>query len=342
MNYTINPQSAFGLSFSVPVSVTDKHLKLAGSAQLKVLLWLLRHTAEQPTTEQMCRALNMTPADANDAMQYWLEVGLVMEQGETVCAVQTPQTPTAPITDSEPTAPAADAKTPIAQTRPTAEQVSRRGNESSEIAFLFNEAQKKFGRTIGYDSQSTLLMIHDSYGLPVEVILMLIEYCVSIGKSGMSYISTTAKNWSEKEIDSIEKADEKIKSLRRCESLWKELCELTGISTPRPTAVQSEYLHKWSKDFGYPMNIIFAAYEEMANHTDKISFAYMNKVLENWHQAGVREIGDIDRIKQEKAAAKTKPNKQVNTQTPSYDLNAFMQHSAQDPIVYKKNKKGAQ
>ncbi len=342
MNYSINPQAAFGLSFSVPISVTDKHLKLAGSAQLKVLLWLLRHMAEQPTTEQLCQALNMTPADANDAMQYWLETGLVIKQGEAACTQAAPAL-SAPPAASKPNEPAKTVQAPITQTRPTAEQIARRGKESAEIAFLFNEAQKKLGRTIGYDSQSALLMIHDGYGLPVEVILMLIEYCVSIGKPGIGYISATAKNWSEKEIDSIEKADEKIKSLRRCESLWKELCELTGISTPRPTAVQSEYLHKWSRDFGYPVNIIFSAYEEMANHTDKISFAYMNKVLENWYHAGVRELGDIDRIKQEKAAAKAKPNKPAAVQTPSYDLDAFMQHSAQDPIVYKKKaEEGAQ
>ena len=336
MNYMINPQAAFGLSFSVPVSVTDKHLKLAGSAQLKVLLWLLRHAAEQPTTEQLCQALNMTPADANDAMQYWLEVGLVIEQGQTPPAAAVTPAPRA-------TEPVKPVHAPIAETRPTAEQIARRGSESAEIAFLFNEAQKKLGRTIGYDSQSALLMIHDAYGLPVEVILMLIEYCVSIGKAGMNYIAATARNWSEKEIDSIEKADEKIKSLRQCEQLWKELCELTGIATPRPTAVQSEFLHKWSHTFGYAMNMIFLAYEEMANHTDKISFAYMNKVLENWHEAGVRSPEDVDRLKQEKAAAKTKPKAKTEGRAPSYDLDAFMQHSAQDPIVYrKKPEEGAQ
>ncbi len=332
MNYTINPQAAFGLSFSVPVSVTDKHLKLAGSAQLKALLWLLRHAAEQPDTEQLCQALNMTPADANDAMQYWLEAGLVIERGETPRAEPAASAP--PALES-----AKPVQAPIAAARPTAEQIAKRGKESAEIAFLFNEAQKKLGRTIGYDSQSTLLMIHDSYGLPVEVILMLIEYCVSIGKAGVNYIAATAKSWSEKEIDSIEKADEKIKSLRQCEQLWKELCELTGIRTPRPTAVQSEFLHKWSSTFGYAMNMIYLAYEEMANHTDRISFAYMNRVLENWHEAGVRTPEDVERLKQEKAA-KAKPKPKAEGHAPSYDLDAFMQHSAQDPIVYKKKNEG--
>ncbi|MBR2075705.1 MAG: DnaD domain protein, partial [Fibrobacter sp.] len=34
--------------------------------------------------------------------------------------------------------------------------------------------------------------------------------------------------------------------------------------------------------------MIYLAYEEMANHTDKISFPYMNKVLANWHEAGIK------------------------------------------------------
>ena len=34
MEFSINPQMMFGLSFSVPAAVADKHLKLAGAAQI--------------------------------------------------------------------------------------------------------------------------------------------------------------------------------------------------------------------------------------------------------------------------------------------------------------------
>ena len=196
MEFSINPQIMFGLSFSVPVAVTDKHLKLAGAAQIKVLLWLLRHAAENPSMDELCKALNMKSADAADAMQYWVECGIVLADGK------------APEIQAEPEyAAPAKASTPVEITaeigfiRPTAEQILKRTKESAEIQFMFNEAQKKLGRTIGYDGQSTLLMIHDSYGLPVEVLLMLSEYCVSIGKNSIAYISKAAKTWSEKEID---------------------------------------------------------------------------------------------------------------------------------------------
>lgn len=335
MEFSINPQMMFGLSFSVPAVVTDKHLKLAGAAQIKVLLWLLRHAAENPTTDELCKALNMKRADAIDAMQYWVECGIVLEKGKAPAPAEEPAY-AAPVKENTPI----EHKPEIAHTRPTAEQVLKRTKESPEIQFLFNEAQKKLGKTIGYDSQSTLLMIHDFYGLPVEVLLMLIEYCVSIGKNSLGYISKAAKTWSEKEIDSIEKADEQIHLLKRCDGTWKKLCELTGISTPRPTASQSSFLAHWTNELKFDIDMIYLAYEEMANHTDKISFPYMNKVLENWHDQGITCAAQAEEAGRQRTEKKQKPaaKKKQQGYEASYDIDEFDRRSQTAPLVYKKKK----
>lgn len=334
MKFSINPKVMFGLSFSVPAEVTDKHLKLAGAAQIKVLLWLLRHAAENPTTEQLCKALNMQRADAADAMQYWVECGIVLADGKEAQPEEQPQYAVAAKSEVPQETPSE-----IPYVRPTAEQILIRTKESAEIHFMFNEAQKKLGRTIGYDGQSTLLMIHDSYGLPVEVLLMLIEYCVSINKSSLAYISKAAKTWSEKEIDSIEKADEQIQLLRRCDGTWKRLCELTGISTPRPTASQSNFLSHWTNELKFDIDMIYLAYEEMANHTDKISFPYMNKVLQNWYDTGIKSAADIEEAKQQRTAEKTKPAKQKKPSgyEASYDIDEFNRRSDTSPLIYKRS-----
>ncbi|MBQ8027736.1 MAG: DnaD domain protein [Clostridia bacterium] len=334
MEFSINPQMMFGLSFSVPAAVVDKHLKLAGAAQIKVLLWLLRHAAESPTMDELCNALNMKSADATDAMQYWVECGIVLENGKVAKAEDQPEY-AKPAKENTPV----EIKSEISYTRPTSEQILKRTKESAEIQFMFNEAQKKLGRTIGYDGQSTLLMIHDFYGLPVEVLLMLIEYCVSIGKNSLGYISKAAKTWSEKEIDSLEKADEQIHLLRRCDGTWKKLCELTGISTPRPTASQSSYLAHWTNELKFDIDMIYLAYEEMANHTDKISFPYMNKVLQNWSDQGIRSPHQVEEAKEQRAAEKAKPaqKKKSTGYEASYDIDEFDKKSATTPLIYKKN-----
>ena len=88
MSYSINLGSWQSI-FAVPSDVVDKHLKLAGGAQLKVLLWVLRHAGSPFEAEAVGEALNMHPADVKDAMQYWVETGLLAVSGGTFSPAQT-------------------------------------------------------------------------------------------------------------------------------------------------------------------------------------------------------------------------------------------------------------
>ncbi|HBT91233.1 MAG TPA: helicase DnaB, partial [Ruminococcaceae bacterium] len=76
MSYSINLGS-WNSVFAVPCSLVDDHLKLAGSVQLKVLLWVLRHAGEPFELQQIADALGIDRADAGDALRYWQETGLV-------------------------------------------------------------------------------------------------------------------------------------------------------------------------------------------------------------------------------------------------------------------------
>ena len=69
--------------FAVPTELVDRHLKLAGAVQLKVLLWTLRHSGEPVDEQVLSQALGIARADAADAMLYWQECGLVAKaEGE--------------------------------------------------------------------------------------------------------------------------------------------------------------------------------------------------------------------------------------------------------------------
>ncbi len=50
MSFSINLGN-WNSVFAVPSAVVDEHIKLAGSAQLKVLLWVLRHAGEEFSAE---------------------------------------------------------------------------------------------------------------------------------------------------------------------------------------------------------------------------------------------------------------------------------------------------
>ena len=328
MQIRVNPTMLWGAVFSVPAVVVDKYMKLASAEQMRTLLWVLRHAAEQPTTEQAAEALRYSEDNVREYVAFWQQNGVLQTDDPTVPPPLRKQRPDE--TTKAEKAPLPD----LPENKPTSAEILARAAESPELEFLFQQAQKKFGRTIGYDGQCTLLLMHDRYGLPVEVILMIIEYCAEVRKTSNAYIAAMGKSWAQEEIDTIEKAEEKIGELHRCMKLWKELSAMAGLTAPNPTAVQSEYLRAWSSELGFGVDMIFLAYEEMANHCQKLSFAYMNKVLRNWFGKGLKSPQDVSednrRFREKKSQDSDKP-------PASYDIDEMEQRLLYGPIVYKKN-----
>ena len=332
MSYRVEP-SAWAAAFAVPSQVVDKHLRMAGATQLKALLWLLRHASEEFTIEEMAKAIGQQPADTVDALQYWVECKIIsknnLKAGQSAKAEE----------DLEPAKSKKEKQAKPKETKkevtkekilpeltpppPTYEQIAARAKESEEIRFLFNEAQQKLGRTIGFDAQSTLLMMHDQYGLPVEVILMILEYAASVNKRSHSYILSVGRNWAENEIDTIEKADERITQLQTVNSVWKSFSAMAGLPNPRPTASQSRHLKVWIEELKFNVEMIYLAYEQMANHCQRLSMPYMDKVLRSWHSKGIKTPTDVENANEEFMNKKRNRRKAADTGgQASYGLNS--------------------
>jgi len=318
--------------FAVPNSVADEHLKLAKELHLKVLLWLLRHDGQAEGLEALAQWLGKPEGDLADALQFWIERGVVgIRSEDTGVGSANPQTVQKPPPTSIPLTPDPSLLTPI---RPAAGQILARLEEDPNLRDLFRAAEVVLGRTIGYEGQCVLLQLHDTHGLPAEVIYMLLRCCADAGKTNNGYIEAMGRDWGQREIDTIEKADEQIALLKESRSMWSELRRLTGLHAPRPTAAQTEYLRRWQKELGCGIDMIFAAYEEMADRTGKVSFAYMNKILEGWHAQGIKTPGQAAAASaayQEKRQRKSQPTprpRQKNEPAapgygPSFDLEAF-------------------
>lgn len=83
MSYVVNLGS-WGSIFAVPTDVVDKYLKIAGSAQLKVLLWILRHSGEDFETETLAQQLNMDTFDVNDCLEFWISFNIIKKSGNII------------------------------------------------------------------------------------------------------------------------------------------------------------------------------------------------------------------------------------------------------------------
>ena len=176
-------------------------------------------------------------------MLYWQECGLLIEQNEDEYI---PTAPTSHLTAAQAESPAVPAAVPPAAPKPPVKLLSRpqkadnafvarRMLESDEIRFLMEEAQQILGRLINNGESATLLMLHDDYGLPVDVIIMLIQYAVGIGKGNLRYIEKVAINWADEEIFTHEQAEAKLRLLDERQQAWHTVEQALSIERRSPT-----------------------------------------------------------------------------------------------------------
>lgn len=340
MNYKINPLAFTGI-FAVPNALVDDNIRLASALQLKTLLYMLRHSTDPDISlTAVSKAIGYDEEDIDDALIFWAERGLLVKDGsapQPPVSVKSEEAPVAvsPAVTVSPVTPAPVQNVKkveeIPVTKPNHEQVAARLQESEQLRLLFAEAQNILGKTVGYDGQSTLIMMHDSYGLPVEVILMAIEYNKAKGKTGFASISKTGREWSELEIDSIEGAIEYIEEHTIVDEAWQKLRSMTEITNKNPTQKQKRFITAWVKEYGYNADMIYFAYEEAIDNTGKISFEYMDKVLSNWHKNSVKTPQDIqkEKMKWQENNSKRKNDKNIKQKPPgerrepTFDVDAF-------------------
>ena len=326
--------------FAVPSVIVDKHIKLAGSAQLKVLLWILRHAGENFSAETISAALNMHPADVNDAMQYWIETGLLAENNDILAPAAknidsisasdvSQKAPVSPITNQTGTYTKKTQKPletkPVRQLsrsqRPDTRFVAQRINSDPEIALLMQEAEVIFGRPISSGDNAVLLMMHDDDGLPTDVILMLLNYAVG-QNHGMRYIEKMAIDWANEGIKSIDAAEEKIRRITENNRAWNIIKDIFGLKTVgSPTKTQIECANRWLNEWHLPTEVIREAYERCLDTKGEYKLSYIDGIIKRWHASGIVTVEQVKR--DVKPAAKRNYTETDDKRSPSYDIKEY-------------------
>ena len=323
MEYKID-LGPWGGIFAVPNAVVDRYLKLAGSVQIKALLWVLRHCQEGPLDEHaLADFLGISSADANDAQRYWQEVGLIknIQSNQKKKSAEESAAPIkAPVTSSEISAQRIKPTPMLSRPqRPDPEFVAKRIEESQEIACLMQEAQQILGRLISHGDSAVLLMLHDDYGLPTDVLLMLIQYAVSIGKGNFRYIEKVAINWSDEGITTHEQAEEKLHRLSEENRAWRIVEQAIGLQKRAPSARESNLASCWVMDWKFSPQMLKLAYDRNVDRTGKYTAGYMHKILEGWHQTGISTPEQLEQKDSQKYASKTSET--------THDLDEYFQNS---------------
>ncbi len=276
MSFKVSP-SAYMSAFPVPCDAVDKHIRLAGAVQLKVLLAAFRQASSGIDANEISELLSVPLADVEDALRFWTDAGFFFS--EEPVAVK-PNEEEAPVIKR-------------AAAKPTREEVARRGFESEEVAFLLREAQVRFGRSLKTSEASLILWLYDDEGMNAALILMLLEYAANEGKCTVRFIEQTAAYWIKNGVTDIVSAEEQIAKTALAKTAWRVVEAAFGLERRMPSTKELETADMWVNEWGFSREILRAAYDKCVDTTSKFSMPYIRKILEKWHKAGVKTVSDI-------------------------------------------------
>lgn len=310
--------------FILPSSVVQRHIRLCGSAQLKVLMWLSCHGMGTFDAEACAKAIGLSAADCTDALHYWLETGVLTEDGSvpvaapaSIAEVAAP----APLPAAQPQAEISAEPTVVARptvVRPDMKEVIKRQKKDKDFAYLLNTTSTRLGRPITNADMSILLYLYDTVGLPAEVILMVTAYAVSQDKPHLRYIEKVALDWESRGITTIAAAEEHLCRLDRHHQAWAKLETVWGVHR-QPTVGQMERAELWVFDRKVEDALLRKAYEICLEKTGKFQFAYINRVLESWWDNGYTSLSDVEQ-QETKKTSKTVPKvDNTSLDTAAYD-----------------------
>ena len=183
-------------------------------------------------------------------------------------------------------------------------------NPGSGFKRFVGEVQRCMGRALSNEELKILLSMREYLGLPVEVLNVLIHYCVDRGRSrgagrmpSMRAMEREAFHWADLQIDTLEKAAAYIQHETAKSARVTELCRLMGITGRRLAPPELRYLQAWS-DMGFANDAISLAYEKTCENTGGLTWKYMNSILERWNGQGLYTADQIRALDRKPAGAR--------------------------------------
>ena len=286
--------------FAVPGAVTDKHLKLATEAQLKVLLYILRRAGEDIGYESIAEATGIDKDEIDNAVDFWCERGLLRkddgvlspEIGETAVKPQVSE-----LVHSEKPAKHTAVSRAV---RPDSAFVSKLLREDTALAGLLEEAQSVMNKPLSPGDTATLVMLYDTFGLPCEVIAMLLNYAAGSGRPNMRQIERLGIDWSDNGVFTVDDAEREIEREAASREAWGRAATIFGLkNSGKPSKAQLSTADRWLNQWGFNDEMIAEAYERCVNAKGEYNMSYINAILKRWYE---KRIFSLDTLKADEAA----------------------------------------
>lgn len=184
-----------------------------------------------------------------------------------------------------------------------AEDIARRTDADSSFSGIVAEARAVFGSPLSTVDMQKLFGIYDYLALPADVICMLLHYCADVysrsaadgsaRRLSMRTVEKEAYTWVNREILTLEQAEEYIQHQSALRDRANRLKGVLGISGRDYTATEKKYVQAWI-DMGFEEDAVAIAYDRTVTNTGSLRWSYMNKILLSWHEKHLHTPQEIE------------------------------------------------
>jgi len=277
----------------------EKYMPQARGEFIKIYLLMLKHDISGEfgvSSSILASSLNLLESDIMNALNYWNDQGVIKftqidKMGnynvEFIDLIQEPAKSTKQVDLLE-------------------------ALDSTTTKDMLKDIEMLLARPLSPNEMSIYLNWQREFGFSSELILILMEYCISKGKSDSRYIEKVALSWHDLKITTIEQAQNLIK---KAEDKWiniRKILTYLGINNTDIMKPQQDLIEKWLLIYKFPNEIILKACDICSERLNRADFKYIDGILTNWNKNNIKTLEDIA-LKDTKNTKNTKYTKNYNT-----------------------------
>lgn len=281
----------------------DQYMPDANGEFVKLYLYLLRcaGSGKELSISSIADVFDHTEKDVQRALTYWEKLNLLSlqyDQDGALCDIQ--------FLDGSPREETSVAQADSTPVRRADQAIpSGSGNtsfeEDAQLRQLIFVAEQYFARPLTSTEQADLLYFYDTLHFSADLIEYLIEYCLSKGSNSPHYMEKVAHEWHREGISTVAEAK---KNTNLYNKNYYAIFHSMGMKGRGPAPAETEYMDRWLNEYGFSLEIIQEACSRAIRQTHQPNFQYADKVLEQWHAAGVRHLSDIQALDSQHAQSK--------------------------------------
>ncbi len=162
--------------------------------------------------------------------------------------------------------------------------------------YMLKDIGKLLGRTLSPSEVETYIGWKKDFKFSSELILILIEYCASKGKTNFRYIEKVAIAWNEMNIKTVDDAQNYIRKTEDKWGTYREILKFLGIRNTDIMKPQEDLLEKWTSTYGYSLEVIKKACDICFQRLNRADFKYIDGILSSWNKDKLKTLEDIEKI----------------------------------------------